>query len=1441
MATGSLRHTPADPPPTPLLGETSEPYPDAPSFIVGIGASAGGLEALERFLKAMPPDSGMAFVVIQHLSPDFKSLMDELLARHTRMAIRRVEAPTEIVRDTVYLLPPRKEMTIIGRTLHVTDRPSDQALSLPINLFFRSLAREVAERAIAVVLSGTGTDGSSGLIDVHDLGGLVLVQSEETAKFTGMPRSAIDTGLTDAILAPEDMPETLLAYARNPAAPLLERRSEAAGAEPLAGMPLIIERLRDAYGIDFNYYKPATISRRIDRRIALSNDGSFQEYIERVGNDPNELELLYKDLLIGVTRFFRDPEAFAILQNEIVPAIVAGTSPDEEIRVWVPGCATGEEPYSLAMLFHEHLTALRRQQTVRIFASDVHRESLQLASEGVYPESSLEEITPERRQRYFVREGHQYRVHSDLRRMLIFSPHNLIKDPPFTKMDLVSCRNLLIYFQPPAQLKALSAFHFALKLQGVMFLGPSEGPGELVDEFSPIDRQWKLYRKIRDTRLPLDLRLSLAPGLGRASSRLLLPGDLRLSRAYESLLNRYVPTGVLINDQREVLHVFGDADLYLRAPSGRMTQDIVGMARGDLRIALSSAIQSAAKKGEKVTYKGVRLHGRDNRDDLVLSITVDPLLDKATNSTFMYVLFQEQQRLAPPEVDTAQLFEADTETQARVQQLEHELQHTRESLQSTVEELETSNEELQSSNEELLAANEELQSTNEELHSVNEELYSVNAEHELKIKELIEATNDLNNLIRSTEIGTVFLDRDHRVHLFTPVAAQIFSLLPQDIGRDIRHITYRVRDDDIVAAIEAVRGGGGTQECNVVGPNGRTYLRRVMPYWDENSDPAGIVVTFVDITQLLTAERQLQLSEYSVTQSSVATLWLDAHGRVVRANRASCALLGYSEAALLGLSLYDLSPDLPSGAWPDYWEQWRTREPATFEVALRRKDGSDFPAELDVSVVTFEGRPYGFVFARDITERKRVAHALRRSERLYRSTFDLSTVGLAHLALDGRFLKVNQGLCAFLGYTADELLSRSEIELTHIDDRRASSPETGSVYEIQKRYVRKDGRVVWGHVHGTLIADDAVGGAYYLCAIVDITEQRRVEASLRQSEERFRGLVEGGPQAMVMVDAHGRITLINISAEMLFGYNRDELIGRPLESLVPLAIANEHEKLRARFAQDPKARPMGQERYVKGRHKDGREIPLEVGLSILKIRDETFYLAVIVDITERRQVDAAMQDSLREKETLLKEIHHRVKNNMQLISSLLKLQSDYVTSPEAQTIFSEARNRVRSMALIHEKLYQASSLSRIEFSEYVHSLVRILTETYTDPGARVTVTEEVERLEVGVDQAIPLGLVLNELISNALKHAFVAGQSGTVAISLKRQAPDRLALAVCDDGRGFPAGFDWRQSPNFGLHLVSILMDQVQGQLEVETGQGVAFRLTVPYAEPGATSSAAGR
>ncbi len=1007
---------------------------DQPTFVVGIGASAGGLEAIERFFRAMPVDSGMAFVVIQHLSPDFESLMDQLLARFTPMAVERVDAAVVPRRNTIYLLPPRKEMIVMAGQLRIYDKPADQPLSLPINVFFRSLARELSDRAIAIVLSGTGTDGSMGVMDVHGAGGLVLAQSEETAKFDGMPRSAVMTGHVDAVLAPEAMPETLLSYSRNPTASLPQSLADKAVSDALRGVPVILHRLREAYGIDFNFYKPATTSRRIERRMAQGNFTSVQEYCDAVVRDAAELDLLYKDLLIGVTRFFRDPEAFAIIAEKVIPAILDQVPPDREIRVWVAGTATGEEPYSIGMLFLEAMDARHRDANIKIFASDVHRESLQFAAAGVYPEAALQEMTPERRERFFERDAKGYRVNPRLRKILIFSPHNLIKDPPFTRMDLVTCRNLLIYLQQPAQTKVLASFHFALTLGGFLFLGPSEGTGEVQGEFEVIERHWKIYRKSQESRLPVEMRVSLAPFAARPVGRTATPGDLRLARAYDVLLNRYVPSAVLVDERREVLHVFGDADQYLRPPSGRMQRDIVAMARGDLRIAISSAIQNAIKRNEKVVFRGVRTG--DPGKEAVLDILAEPILDKVSSSTYILVLFEEQ-KVAPFEVGPGggRELEIGTEARERIQQLEVELRHAKESLQTTIEELETSNEELQASNEELLAANEELQSTNEELHSVNEELYSVNSEHEQKIKELAEVSTDLKNLMHATEIGTLFLDRDQRIRLFTPAAARLFNLLPQDEGRDIRHITSRIKDDDVFDDIATASVKRTRVESHVLAPDGSVYLRRIMPYFDGENQPDGLVITFVDVSALARAEERLraltaqlearveertrELENLNLTlqekardlteseerfrlivdQAPAAILTIDAAGKIALVNTQVERMFGYSPSELIGQDLEILVPEAVRGGHrrlrDEYFVAPTPRVMGNGRALFgRRKDGSLVPVEIGLSSIKFEHAVHVMAFVSDLTSRRVLEEEREQILRRMTETQKLESLGV---------------------------------------------------------------------------------------------------------------------------------------------------------------------------------------------------------------------------------------------------------------------------------------------------------------------------------------------------------------------------------------------------------------------------------------------------------------
>ena len=614
-----------------------------PAAIVGIGASAGGLEALETFFDHMPTDSGTAFVVVQHLSPDFKSLMDELLSRHTRLAIHRVADGMLVEPNSIYLIPPKKEMIISGGRLLLTDKDPTQALPLPIDVFFRSLAQDAGNRAIGVVLSGTGSDGSRGIRAIHEAGGLVFVQAPETAKFDGMPKSALDTGVVDYVLPPESIPAAIVRHVDR--GHQAEDDSLPLPAVSEQGINAIFRILRDEYGIDFSHYKQSTVMRRVERRLQLNRSIDLDDYVARLRDDTAELNALYKDLLIGVTEFFRDAEAFQSLDRDVIPGLLERLSPHDELRVWIAGCGTGEEAYSIAILIDEALTRMALSRNIKIFATDVHRASLDFASAGVYDRESLAKVSAERLERYFVARGDQFQVSQELRKTIVFAPHNVLKDAPFTKLDLISCRNLLIYFQPLAQKKVLSLFHFGLKAGGVMFLGPSESPGELAEEFQQIDAHWKIFRKRRDIRLPADLRLPLTPGYAPTRATAALGAghsgaapDLDLLRAYDAMLERFVPPSLLLNPRRQLVHTFGGAGRFLTPRDGRTTTDVLDLVQKELKLVLAGAIQRAVKDLATVTYGGVRVRAGNGEEEL--SVQVTPIAVRDAAAPYLLVAFE---------------------------------------------------------------------------------------------------------------------------------------------------------------------------------------------------------------------------------------------------------------------------------------------------------------------------------------------------------------------------------------------------------------------------------------------------------------------------------------------------------------------------------------------------------------------------------------------------------------------------------------------------------------------------------------------------------------------------------------------------------------------------------------------------------------------------------
>jgi two-component system CheB/CheR fusion protein len=889
----------------------------AEMFVVGVGASAGGLDALEQFFGAMPEDTGMAFVVIQHLSPDFKSVMDELLSRRTNIPVVLVEDGMRVEKNRIYLIPPKKEMIVSGGKLLLSDKGATQGLMLPIDLFFRSLAEDMGERAIGIVLSGAGSDGARGIRDIHEAGGLVLCQDERSAYFDGMPRSARETGVVDFVLPPAQMPSTLLEHARDPDERRRVQELEHSPARPY-GVTAALRFLQNAYGIDFTHYKPSTVVRRIERRLQLTQSGSLEAYVEKLSHDTAELDDLFHDLLIGVTRFFRDAGAFECLEERIIPELVERTRPTEELRVWVAGCATGEEAYSIAILIQEQLRKRgARGGRLKILATDLHRGSLDFASRGLYTEDRVQGVRPDLLDRYFDKRGSNYQVSPELRQCVVFAPHNVIKDAPFTRIDLVTCRNLLIYLQPHAQKKVLGLLHFALKRNGVLVLGPSEHVGPLVDDYEAVDVHWRIYRKHRDLRHGGELAapsmptrpLSANAGDGRPGSF----AGYSLSQTvgvYDSLLDEYMPPSLLVNERRELVHAFAGATRYLKVKEGRPSNDVLDMFGPDLKIAVTGAMQRAIKERTAVTYNGLSLivdgEPRPHR------LLVKPMSSAGAPHQHVLITIDPLGAGQRPAEKQSEL-DLSAVSRDQVGSLESELRRTKESLQATIEELETSNEELQATNEELLASNEELQSTNEELQSVNEELYTVNAEYQKKIGELTELTNDMDNLLASIQVGTIFLDPKLCIRKFTPLIAEVFNLLPQDVGRPIAGFSTSLNYTKLLDDLTEVLQTGRAIEREVCDRQDNWYFQRVLPYRMRGTIQ-GVVLTLIDIGPLKAAEnavfRERYLLDSLMDSVPDAIYFKDAAGRFVRVNQAMAARLGSRDpSAAVGRNAKDFLPE----------------------------------------------------------------------------------------------------------------------------------------------------------------------------------------------------------------------------------------------------------------------------------------------------------------------------------------------------------------------------------------------------------------------------------------------------------------------------------------------------------------------------------------------------
>ncbi len=878
-----------------------------PLYYVGIGASAGGLEALDTFFSYMPSDSGLAFVVIQHLSPDYKSLMVELLAKRTTMKVLRAEDGMLVEPNTVYLIPPRKQLTIFHGKLILSDMDYSRGINLPIDVFFRSLADDQAEKAVAIILSGTGSDGVRGIRAIKEAGGMIMVQRDDSAKFDGMPRAAIATGLADVILSADEMPERLLSFKNRPLAVPTDLPKALLSDED--GMARIFSLLREQTRVDFTYYKPSTIIRRIDRRMTVNQVNDLRDYVRILETRPGEVATLYRELLIGVTSFFRDREVFHELEERILPQLLKGLS-QQEVRFWVAGCSTGEEAYSLAITARECLHKLGKSTSIKIFATDIDKDAIVYAGNGLYPDSIAADMPPGIMGKYFVHKGEHYQVQRHIREMVVFAQHNLVKDPPFTKIEMISCRNLLIYLQPVLQQKVMETFNFALNPQGILLLGTSETPGEAGGYFETLHHKHKIFRS-RGKKSPPREVLKYEKELGETS-----PGqqeghfsrnrhimgqkeEERLQeRLLQSLVEEYVPLVIVVNQGMELLHLIGDPSGYMHVPTGKVVYDVSRMAKKELAIPMTTGLQKVFQDGKELKYSNIRLPQGEGTEKKVVQMLIRLLPGKRGQES-LAAIFIEESPASKQEATShdIQEFDIGQEAERRINDLEQELQFTRENLQATIEELETSNEELQATNEELLASNQELQSTNEELQSVNEELPTVNAEYQSKILELTEITNDLDNLMAATRIGTIFLDENLDIRRFTPEVSRVYSILPSDLGRPLRHLTHKIKDIEPLTVIQEVVKGRSSREIEVVTESGEYFLMQALPYQVGGPYPSGVVITFTDIGPIKETEKKLQqeraqlLSIFDSINQIIYVADMDNH-EILYANKAAQEVYG---------------------------------------------------------------------------------------------------------------------------------------------------------------------------------------------------------------------------------------------------------------------------------------------------------------------------------------------------------------------------------------------------------------------------------------------------------------------------------------------------------------------------------------------------------------------
>jgi len=1421
--------------------------------IVGIGGSAGGLEAFTKLLQALPNDTHMAFVIVQHLDPHHTSHLPEILTKATSMPVRNVEDGMAIQPDEVYVIPPNATMILEDGVLRLAPRTS--GLHLPVDAFFRSLARVQGGRAIGVILSGNASDGSQGVKAIKEECGITFAQDESSAQHIGMPRSAIATGAIDYVLPPAEIARELVNLSGHP---YVRPQAKQVQAEVLpegnGELARIFHILRSRTRVDFSHYKINTIRRRIGRRMIIKRSRSLREYMQVLEKDPIEARELYRDLLISVTNFFRDPGVFEALAPLLKDALASRKS-TEAFRVWVPGCASGEEVYSLAICLNELIEELELDTPLQLFGTDISELALERARSATYHDTIAQDVSAERLRRFFNRVDRGFQVVKEIRESCFFARQDVINDPPFGHMDLISCRNLLIYLDATLQRKILPVFHYSLNETGLLLLGSAESIGESSDLFSVVDKQNRIYtRKPALLRLTMSLRpqLSTSADFETAKPPAILQGFDLQKKADLVLQSKYSPPAVVIDGDFQILHFRGHTGFYLEPTPGQASLNLLRMARETLAGPLRKAIEAASAQNISIREKGVTVEHHGERREIAIDVT--PITGAAPDERYFVVAFQETvaQPERPADVNPPRAAEAPTdltaleishrELERQILEFREQIRNASEDHEAHVEELRASNEEVRSANEELQSTNEELSTTKEELQSANEELNTLNEELQTLNNELSVVNSDLGNLLTSVDVPFLMLDNEMRLRRFSIAATRLLKIESFDVGHPIRGLSGVIDLLELVPLAQTVIATLRSDDKEIQDQAGHWYSVSVRPYRTVDNRIDGVVIIFFDIDTLKrtlqSAEEARDYAEGLIETVREPLIVLDADLRISRATSAFYEVFRVSRAETEGRFLYDLGNG--------QWNVPRLRE-LLGEALFRNQSFEDLEIEhtfthigrrrmrLNGKRISPDGAQKRSVLLaiEDVTERQEQAEI--RYQRMFEAAKDGMVICDAETE---KVIDVNPYTLELFQYRREQIIGRA---LGDLDAFQIAGEAAAIVADaVDQETVRRDGVSLRGG-DGREIQVDMLANRYKYGSrpvvqinIRDVTTRNKALSDLRESEARFRLFVESvRDYAIFQVDPNGEISSWNVGAERLLGFPEAEIIGRPFEQIFTpedVAAGSAQQELET-------ARRTGTSEDERWHvRKDGSRFFASGVLTAVWDAGGGLrgYSKIMRDVTERYWAEHRLKDqeqklraSLAEKEALLKEIHHRVKNNLQIIASLLDLQSEFLSQADTKAVLVEMNTRVRSIAAIHELLYTASDFSRIEFRRFVDKLAQDVISLHRKGSTNVNVEIETESALLEMTQAVPCGLIVNELLTNALKHAFPEGRQGTIQVSFGGDQTD-WRLEVSDNGIGLPADVLPDRVNSMGFQLIQLLVQQLNGGLELTRNSGTQFVIKFP-------------